>query len=852
MGQSESFGRYELVKLVGAGGMALVHLARQRGPEGFVKPCVLKRIAPEAERLDKVRQMFLEEARITALLNHPNIVQVFDYGVVDNTPYIALELIDGVNLAQFCRTLAQRKRWLPLQPAVDICIRLLDALQYAHGLNDVDGQPLNLVHRDVSPQNTLLSRQGVVKLADFGIARHSARASQTQVGGSTKGKPGYMAPEQAMGEAVDARADLFSVGVILTEMVSARRVMSKHMRPVGVLGIADRISELFEYRAEAPASLHETALRLCALDPPERPASAAQAAAELRSAMAYETGGPPLDEFLKQVFAQHIPESDQIAPFTASDPTVPSLPTTRAWVAEEDVQTAWAAPAVEKHLEDGKTSRVYEHGWPEQFLEDQKTEPQIVSRSATVDAMQFFAAQDSDEVRARDSGIGKAPLKLPAGANRPSPGPLSGAHSLSPGVGPRTDNSRLGSEQLADPVHAPHLSQALDQLVSEAHKNPAGTSGAGFRKGRLGELPPVLPLALVGLLIVLAGIVVMSLFSQQSVLVDTSSPLRKGQLTIKSVPAGARIFIDHKDTGEITPKTFNNLPLGQPLLVFVRLSDHRSIPRDLTLRIPAQSGQTSANFKLQPGRTYELRTEPDGAVVSVNGERLSRVTPVTLDTIPFGRSATVSVERDGYLPHRLVLHADRSDTPPHDGDDPQAATISIQLEEALEVDVLSEPPGGIVYVDGKKRGQSPVYETLVPKDRRFRITVKKPGFQTWSQRFRPKKVESGPIVAQLTALPLLKLPMSATERSEARRLLRLVSRYESDIKKLKVDLRRAQYRLERLEANSSPLIGPLASAQRKIDLIRDQLVQRQDALAEARTQRNVFRDQILIKTDIEN
>ncbi|MEO1333987.1 MAG: protein kinase [Myxococcota bacterium] len=864
MGTSETFGRYELIKLVGAGGMALVHLARQRGPEGFVKPCVLKRIAPDAERFDQVRQMFLEEARITALLNHPNIVQVFDYGVVDVTPYIALELIDGVNLAQFCRTLAERKRWLPLQPSVDICIRLLDALSYAHDLTDLDGRPLSLVHRDVSPQNTLLSRQGAIKLADFGIARHDARDASTRAGGTAKGKPGYMAPEQAMGEAVDARADLFSVGVILTELVSARRVMSKHQRPIGVLGIADRIRDLFDYRPEAPKSLRNVALRLCALDPEARPDNAAQAAAELRAAMANEASGLPLDEFLKQVFAQHIPESIQ-APFEASaspapspqgalaamsassDPTVghlPSSPAEPATMTEEEVRTAWAAPADAQPLEEGGTSHVYEDGWPAQFLEEKKPDLQLITRSATVDAMQYFAAQPSDEVRARDEHqVPATPIVQGRAASRGGaerPDPLAGA------TGPRSGGgARLTPNPIENPVHDRHLNKALDQLRAAP---PPGTQSGDMpavsenSKRHKGELPPVLPLALAGLLIVLVSLLVMASFSDRAVSVDTASLPESGQLTVTSVPTGAPIFIDNKDSGEVTPKTLTGLPLAQPLLVSVRLPDHRSTPRDLMLRIPVQTGQTSANFKLRPGRTFQLYTDPDGAIVTVNGDRLSRVTPVTLETIPFGQSATIAVERDGYLSHRFVLKSDAS----------AEATVSLKLEQALEVDVLSEPPGGTVYIDGEQKGRSPIYEMLVPKDRRFRIVIKKPGFQRWSRRFRPKDVQQGSIVAELTALPLMKLPMSAKERSEARRLLREVSRFEQDIKKLKVDLRRAQYQLERLEANSSPRIGPLANAQRKVDLISDQLTRRQDALSDARSQRNVFRDQILIRTDMEN
>ena len=820
--EARSFGRYELVKLVGTGGMALVHLARQRGPEGFVKPCVLKRISPDALRHDGVRRMFIEEARVSALLNHPNIVQTFDYGSVDGAPYMALELIDGVNLAQFCRALAGKKRWLPVRPAVDICLKLLDALQYAHELTDLDDRPLRIVHRDVSPQNTLLSRQGVVKLADFGIARHEARAVHTRVGDSAKGKPGYMAPEQAMGDAVDARADLFSVGILLTELVSARRVMSNNRRPVGVLGIADRIEELFAYRPEAPAELESVAQRLCAVDPSHRPDTAQQAAAELRAAMEAQTVSHPLEQFLKQVFRQHFPGDTLGAALNkgtpqspsppppemafGDDPTegqLPSAPSEPADIAENEIRTAWARP---EHLPEGEsTGQVYEEGWPREFLPETEPQLQLVSRSATVDAMKYFAAEESAEVQRREAG------------------PTS------------------------DPVHTPELHRALNRLGGQdAPTQPEDAATPkrpppGLRKRKTAEIPPVVPLALAGLAVVVVGLIVMSWFSERETPATRTIRPATGQLTVTSDPGGGVIYIGGRSTGATTPKTLADLPVDAPMHVSVRLPGHRTIPRDLTLKIPAQSGQTSAHFRLRPGRAFTLQTEPAGSTVTMGGARLGELTPLVLETIPFGETATITIEQPGFMPHQLKLKA-TEDTP---------ADITVKLEEAVEVEVLSEPPGADVFVDGQPRGRTPLYDLLVPKQRRFRVTVKKVGFKRWRRRIR-RKDDDGPLIARLTYLPLMQMPMSRSERSEARGLQQAIDRLSRDVNKLKTQLKRAQHRLERLEARSSPLIGPIAEAQRNVDLVRDELSRREDALAEARSKQDVFRDQILLKAEMEN
>ena len=857
--QAESFGRYELIKLVGAGGMALVHLARQRGPEGFVKPCVLKRIAPDAGRHESVRRMFIEEARVSALLNHPNIVQTFDYGSVDGSPYMALELIDGVNLAQFCRTLAQKKRWLPVRPAIDICLKVLDALQYAHDLVDLDGRPLRIVHRDVSPQNVLLSRQGVVKLADFGIARHEARESHTQVGDTAKGKPGYMAPEQAMGDSVDGRADLFSVGILMTELISARRVMANNERPVGVLGISERIRSLFAYRPEAPAALQGLAQRLCALDPNHRPPTAAQAAAELRHAVANQPITQPLEQFLKQVFVQHIPgdtlgaalnpataespsppvptQSRPEPPHSAAaglgfgrDPTqghLPSSPAEPAEAAENEVRTAWARP--DQAVQNAGTGHVYE-GWPKEFLPENEPRLEFVSRSATMDAMKYFAAEESENVKK-----GRVENFPPPGPQGPAPGqPPRGFHPPVPGA--------PVDPLLGDPVHDPALNRVLQGLQGPDGGLAPPRGRSRRRRRKKAEIPPVVPLAIAGLAVVVTGMFITSLISGDDAPSDTPVAPETGTLTVTSDPPNARIYIDRRDIGATTPKTLEGLAVDRPLRVSVELPDHRSTPRDIVLRIPVQTGRTSAHFTLKPGRVFTLRTVPDGAFVTVDGERMARVTPLKLEPIPFGETATVTLEHEGFLPSKLILAVN----------DDAETVIETKLEPAIQVDVLSEPPGALVKVDTLERGRTPLYEVLVPKGRRFRITVKKVGYQPWTRRLRPSRLDGKPVVAELVAVPFMKLPMNGDERVEAKAIQREVKRIENDIRKLRYQLRRAQQRLERLEERPSQLIGPIADAQRNVDVVREALMKRQESLADAQSKREIFRDQLLLKAEMGN
>ncbi len=211
-------GPYDLIRPLGAGGMAETFVAVRRGPEGFQQTVCLKRILQGHTAEPSFIELFLDEARLLAQLRCAGIVQVYDFGAADGTYYMALELIDGADMDALIGSLAKRDMRLPPEVALYIATQLLVALDYAHSVV-VDGHPLNIVHRDISPSNILLSMHGEVKLTDFGIAKSRGRKHKTQTG-HTKGKVAYMSPEQVRGEELDARSDLFAVGVLLYEMLT--------------------------------------------------------------------------------------------------------------------------------------------------------------------------------------------------------------------------------------------------------------------------------------------------------------------------------------------------------------------------------------------------------------------------------------------------------------------------------------------------------------------------------------------------------------------------------------------------------------------------------------------------------
>ncbi|MCC6874681.1 MAG: serine/threonine protein kinase, partial [Sandaracinaceae bacterium] len=211
------YGKYQLLDLLARGGMAEVFKAKSHGVEGFEKILVIKRILPELSRNPRFVEMFINEAKIAVTLSHANIVQVFDLGRAEDSYFIAMEYVAGMDLSAVLRQAARLGRPISQELAVYVVSELAKGLDYAHRRRDAKLRPLNIVHRDVSPQNVLISWEGEVKLTDFGIAKAALAVEETSESGVLKGKYAYMSPEQARGTEVDARTDLFALGVVLYE-----------------------------------------------------------------------------------------------------------------------------------------------------------------------------------------------------------------------------------------------------------------------------------------------------------------------------------------------------------------------------------------------------------------------------------------------------------------------------------------------------------------------------------------------------------------------------------------------------------------------------------------------------------
>ncbi len=263
-----TFGQYLLKERIAKGGMAEIFAAERVGARDFRREVCIKRILPNQSHDRAFVEMFIDEARICSRLRHSNIVSIDDFGEIDGQLFACMEWVNGVDASKVLRTLATQGQLFPVDAAFFLASEVLRALEYAHGKRD-GGRQLQIVHRDVSPHNVLVSFIGEVKLTDFGIARAASRLHQTQ-GDLVKGKLAYMAPEQALGKPLDGRVDVFAVGVMLYELLAGRRPYSGSHHDIVLAAMQSQRTPIRVLRPELSEAMAAVVDRLLEPDPDRR------------------------------------------------------------------------------------------------------------------------------------------------------------------------------------------------------------------------------------------------------------------------------------------------------------------------------------------------------------------------------------------------------------------------------------------------------------------------------------------------------------------------------------------------------------------------------------------------------
>jgi TolA-binding protein len=302
------FGKYLLLEKVATGGMAELYKAKITGIQGFEKLIAIKRILPHLASEEELVTSFIDEAKLAALLHHQNIVQIYDFGSIEDSYYIAMEYLLGKDLRLVMRKANLAGKPLRLETTLLIVSRICAALEYSHGLKDFQGKPLNIIHRDISPANILLTYDGNVKIVDFGIAKAATQSHLTQAG-MIKGKVAYMSPEQAAGETIDYRSDIFSTGIILYELATGMPMFQGDTLQILNLVRNAKFTPAGQVRPELPEKFHAILDRALAKEREARYQSAGDMLAdieELMYQMSARTSPRQVADYMRVLFEEEI------------------------------------------------------------------------------------------------------------------------------------------------------------------------------------------------------------------------------------------------------------------------------------------------------------------------------------------------------------------------------------------------------------------------------------------------------------------------------------------------------------------------------------------------------------------
>ncbi|MEL6339680.1 MAG: serine/threonine-protein kinase [Myxococcota bacterium] len=310
----ERFGSYQLLEQIGVGGMAEVFLARHTGIEGFEKDIVIKRIRPHLSATPAFVDMFLAEAKLAAQLSHPNIVTIYDLGKIGDSFFIAMEYIAGKDLSSIIPRAKKLGIPFPIEYAVKIASHVCEALYWAHSKTDTRNNPLNIVHRDVSPENIRVAWTGTVKILDFGIAKAATQFHETKAG-EIKGKVVYMSPEQVLGHDLDHRSDIFSLSVVLYECITGLKLFNGTNDLVVMNTIVEgKIHPPSYFRDDVPPQIEAIVMKGLEKNRNRRYASAFDMQFDIDQFLAGHDFTPSnvhLSNFMKQLFREDI-ENEQV------------------------------------------------------------------------------------------------------------------------------------------------------------------------------------------------------------------------------------------------------------------------------------------------------------------------------------------------------------------------------------------------------------------------------------------------------------------------------------------------------------------------------------------------------------
>lgn len=660
------FGKYFLIEKLATGGMAEIYKAKTFGVDGFEKILAIKRILPHCAVDKEFISMLVDEAKLSVLLSHTNIVQVYDLGKVGDDYFISMEFINGINLREVLNRAKEISEKFSEEIVVYILSETCKGLDYAHSKKDNESKPLNIVHRDISPQNILLSFEGEVKIVDFGIAKAAMNISHTMAG-ILKGKISYMSPEQALGKPIDRKTDIFSTGLILYELLTGEKLFTGETQFEVLKKIRTTRLNENSFPDSIPIGLRKILAKALAYSVKERYDNAGDMQIDLTRYLysTYIDFTPrKLSSLMRKLFAQEIQiKTGEVKPDdVAIDSKTRSVmidavaqqnlvhrdndEVTGGFVEKQPTQTF-----IESFISGQDEGSGSGNGVPEitrTGLEQVMVPPKPAPKAAPpAKAKPAVAAKPATPAAAKAPGKSKkwlvypfaALLLLAAGTtayfktdwfkSKPPPVQITGVLQI--------NSTPAGAQVFLNEKDSGQVTPATlkDLKVGEAQK-------ITLKKSKFKDWTQTLSLA-----------------DQNPVTLNpTLDVIPVGTIKVVTTPPGAKIFIDGKDSGKVSPFSFEELPLSQTVSLRIELDKHRPVEERVTVYSiePMEINKKLEEILMGP---IKVSSTPPGARIFLNSNDTGLSTPATLPDQEVGKRYTVRLARQGY--QDLVRSVDLSD-----------------------------------------------------------------------------------------------------------------------------------------------------------------------------------------------
>ena len=735
------FGKYYLLERISVGGMAEIYKAKAFGVEGFERLLAVKKILSSIAEDESFIEMFIDEAKIAGQLNHPNIAQIFDLGKVEGSYFIALEYISGKDV----KTIFERARRVGDEVNIpQVCylvMKVCEGLAHAHNKKDSQGRDLNIVHRDVSPQNVLISYEGEVKIIDFGIAKAQGKTSQTQVG-VLKGKFSYMSPEQVRGLHVDHRSDVFSLGIVLYEMLTLERLF---------LGESDfdtlekirkvEMSPPSLYNPNIPKELEDIVLKALAQNPDERFQSASAFAHALERFMRnqdYYYKNTDLAEFMKNAFKEDIEfEQKKLEYYKSLDLKPPDQLREEGAGGDDEPGLVWDEEEMETQIFD-RSHRDEEFGESSapgsrpSALSERSGGSQAGARSSgPMDAVEVVGPDDEVEIVGPDEDV-----------DNPS------EQDVAPTVeydrwSVQDELEDMGALEEEPPAEErPNRGKEPTAQVSSGEFQAAGpmNDGPAIGSGASGGSDAKRMLIIGGSAVAFVAAALTLVFGITGGWFDSSAHIK-----FTTTPQSVQILINGDKVHDgPTPFSYDAKP--GPTDIVIRKDGYKPDKRSREL----ESGTTyrlKAELMKGEAGTGEVfvKSTPPGATVKVDGEPVEDPTPVTVDELPSGKHQII-VSKEGFLEEEQEVEIEKG----------SSEELEIELRpETVALNIKSDPDGSRYTVYDKESGdevttgRTPETVDELDAEKTYRIVVDKADHEAWEDLFEPGTEKESSVMAEL-------------------------------------------------------------------------------------------------------